>query len=346
MSSVISVGTAVPNFAFGPEDICAAGQKWLQNSTDEKLLFERFVSSSQTKRRHFVRPLHEMLEFSSNRERSIIFEEEGTPLGVKSASSALVQAKVDPTEIDTFIFTSCSCPAIPSIDALIIQSLGLRSDVSRVPLYQHGCAGGVIGLALADKFAKLGGNVLLTSVELCSIGFFPGDHSPGHLVGSAIFGDGSASVVVSPEKGKLSFVDSQSILTRNSRHMMGYDIQDDGAHLKLDKELPSFLAREVPPLVPAFLKRNGIELRDVDWWLFHPGGTKVLSCLEEVFGIPRERAIWARDVLQNFGNLSSASVLFVTSEFLSSGVAKSRELVLMVGVGPGLTVELVLFRVE
>ena len=112
--------------------------------------------------------------------------------------------------------------------------------------------------------------------------------------------------------------------------MMGYDIHDDGAHLRLDKELPSFLAAQIPDLVSTFLERHSLTSADINRWLFHPGGIKILNCLEELFSLRPDQAIWARNVLRDFGNLSSASVLFVLSEFLKSRVAKDRDKVLMV----------------
>lgn len=344
MASIHRIATTVPPQSFGPEAIVEAGQSWLSHSSSEALLFQRFVSSSQTSRRFFVSPIGEILKPRGMKERARIFEEEGTALGTSSAAKVFEGALLGPEEIDVFIFTSCSSPVIPSIDGLIAQQIGLRPDVLRLPIYQHGCAGGIIGLALASQFAQSSKNVLLCSVEVCSLGFYREDHSAGHLVGSAIFADGSASAIISAEDSGLVFLDSQSILTEDSRHLMGYDLEDNGAHLRLDKELPSFLSRMVPGIVHAFLEKHGLSSENVDWWLFHPGGIKVLNSLEQTLSLEPRKARWAREVLTQYGNLSSASVLFVASEFTNSDVAKNGDLVMMIGMGPGLTIELILFR--
>lgn len=346
MPSIRSVGTALPQVRYDNEEIIRAARIWLDGNPTESALFERFLASGQTETRHFVHPLEKILLLSGMKERSEIFERDGVALGLASLRSACETARMDPSVFDTLIFTSCSSPVIPSIDAALIAELPLDRSITRVPIYQHGCAGGVVGLALANKFAKLGSKVLLTSVELCSLGFQHNDHSAGHLVGSAIFGDGSASVVVTPEDSGLVFLDSQSVLTQNSHHMMGYDILDDGAHLRLNKELPGFLAQQIPDILPSFLGRHGLTTSDIRWWLFHPGGVKILNCLESAFAIEPSAACWAREVLRDVGNLSSASILFVTSEFLKSEVYRDRDLVLMVGVGPGLTVEMILFEMR
>lgn len=343
MPSIRSIATEVPEFACDNSQILEAGAKWLEGRPDEYALFKRFVNSSQTGRRHFIKPLESILEFKGMKKRAELFETKGRELGLKAAQQALASAECSPEDFGTYIFTSCSVPVIPSIDACLLQDLNLSSTVTRLPIYQHGCAGGVIGLSLAKKFAETGSNVLLTSVELCSLGFHHGDSSAGQLVGSAIFADGAAAVVVSPEDKGLVFEDARSILTENSRHLMGYDVLDDGSHLRLDKELPSFLAEHIPSLVNDFLAKNSLTQADIAWWLFHPGGVKILNCLEDIFGLRGEQAIWSRNVLKNYGNLSSASVLFVLSDFMQSRVLKENDKVLMVGVGPGLTVELILF---
>lgn len=346
MPSIRSVGTVVPEHRYGNEGILEAAKIWLNDRPTELALFERFVGSSQSEQRFFSCPVGDVLSFNGMRHRAEIFESAGLGLGAGAIEKACTTGSVEPSNFDTFIFTSCSCPVIPSIDASLINKLGLRKNITRLPIYQHGCAGGVIGLSLANKFAKAGSDVLLTSVELCSLGFQSKDMTPGNLVGSAIFGDGAASVVVTPEEKGLVFLDTESILTDGSRHMMGYDIWDDGAHLRLDKELPGFLAEHIPKLVPPFLERNGLAKEDIAWWLFHPGGAKILQCLESAFSLRPEQAPWARNVLRTYGNLSSASILFVTADFLQSGVYRDRDLVMMVGVGPGLTVELILFEVR
>ncbi|MFN8392353.1 MAG: 3-oxoacyl-[acyl-carrier-protein] synthase III C-terminal domain-containing protein [Bdellovibrionota bacterium] len=346
MPSIRCIETAVPKHRYGNDEILQAAKIWLNGNTSEMALFERFVGSSQAEHRFFIQSLPEILQLGGMQRRAQMFENAGVELGAKSMRAAIETSRLDTSEVGVYIFTSCTSPVIPSIDASLIGEVGLKRTITRLPIYQHGCAGGVIGLSLANKFAKAGERVILTSVELCSLGFQFGDRTAGNLVGSAIFGDGAASVVVVPEDEGLVFLDSQSILTERSRHMMGYNIFDDGAHLRLDKELPGFLAEQIPQLVPPFLERNGLKSTDIKWWLFHPGGVKILNCLEAAFSLAPDQACWARNVLRNYGNLSSASVLFVTSEFLRSGVYQDRDLVMMVGVGPGLTVELILFELR
>ncbi len=344
MATLSSIRTAVPKFSYSNVQIEQAGAPWLGNDSDDYQLFLRFVRSSHTLRRHFVLPLESILALSGASERASVFERAAPELAGAPLLGAIEAAALTPEEIDTFIFTSCTSPSIPSVDGILVQQAGLSNKVNRLPVYQFGCAGGVIGLALANRFADAGKRVLVTSVELCSLVFYAGDRSRGHLVGCAIFGDGTASAVVDQGTRGLRFRDAQSFLIPDTRHLMGYDILDDGAHLRLDRDLPRSLAATVPHVVEAFLRKNRLHSEEVPWWLFHPGGTKILSYLENAFGLRPEQCSFARDVLENVGNISSSTIFFVTERFLSSAPYCDGDHVLLLGIGPGLTIELILFQ--
>jgi alkylresorcinol/alkylpyrone synthase len=138
---------------------------------------------------------------------------------------------------------------------------------------------------------------------------------------------------------------SESFLIPESEHLMGYTLAGDGAHLRLSRELPALLAVEAPQRIRAFLRSVQLDEGDVDAWLFHPGGVKILEALQSAFSIPDASMHWAWDVLNDVGNLSSATVLFVLSEYMKDrGTARSGSNVLLFGVGPGLTLEMSLLR--
>jgi alkylresorcinol/alkylpyrone synthase len=343
MICIKSVGTALPKYSCDNQAIEWAGNEWLGESS-ERDLFLRFVRSSQTQKRFFVRPVEKILNYAGQEERALIFEEEAPKLGTESAAQAIKTAKISATDISSFVFTSCTCPSIPSVDGQIVENLQLNNSISRVPVYQFGCAGGVQGLALASKLAGTTQHVLLTSVELCSLIYHRNDHSAGHLVGAAIFGDGSASVVVGPSNQGLEFISSRSFLIPKTRHLMGYNIYDDGAHLRLDKKLPEVLSSVVEGIVEDFLNDNELSFKEINSWLFHPGGKKILDQLEKIFSLKAEQSLWSRTILSKFGNLSSSTVLFVIKEYLETAKYKIGDFVLLIGIGPGLTLEMILFR--
>lgn len=343
MPAIRSIATAVPENAYSAEQVLSATKDWWHGDAAAKILFERLVTSVQVDRRHFVLPISEILKLKSVSERSEIFWTAGKALGVTSAKQALSAAGLESKAARSLIFTSCSVPTIPAIDVEMITALGISPIVRRVPIYQHGCAGGVVALGLAGALSPETRPTLITSVELCSLVFQGTDNSGGNLVGSALFADGAASVIVD-DHGDLDILASRSYLIPGTSQVMGYDILDDGSHLRLQRELPSLLADHIPALVTEFLGEHGLTSKKINFWLFHPGGVKILSLLEEAFGLQRTATHWAWDVLRGYGNMSSASILFVLNEFMRERPWQTGQHALVVGVGPGLTIELVLLR--
>lgn len=339
-----SMATAVPGPGYSIQDMQRAAQQWLAGHPESCALYERLLGTAQISRRHYVLPIDELLALRSVEERSLVFKREGLKLAEQVVSDCLLRAKVRPQDIQQSIFTSCSVPVIPALDAGVISKLNFSPSIRRIPLYQHGCIGGAVGLSLACESAALGQSTLLTSVELCSLVYQGGDLSRGNLVGSALFADGAAAVVVGPGHKGLVHLGSVPFLLPDSTHLMGYDLENDGAHLRLDRELPGELLRAAPSLLRDFLGAHNLNPEDVNWWLFHPGGVKIIQALEQEFKLKSEQSRFSWEVLDQFGNMSSASILFVLKNFLDSGCYSDRDKVLMLGVGPGLSLEFLLFE--
>jgi alkylresorcinol/alkylpyrone synthase len=344
MSVVRGVATLLPSHAYSREDIHRVSAQWLGDSPHQRDLFDRFVDNSQIQHRHFAIPLETIVTMQGTKERAEHFQREGRQLLRAVIEDLLRTEGVAASAVEHLIFTSCSSPSIPALDASVVNDVGFKPSIKRIPVYQHGCAGGVVGLGMAHRLLKDGELCLLSSVELCSLVYQPDDLSGGNLVGSAIFGDGAAAVLLADSGDGLRILDAQSYLVPESVHLMGYGIEDDGPHLRLDRALPQALSRHAPPFVTEVLGAHGLAHHDIQWWLFHPGGVKVLAALESALSISRERSRWAWDVLERYGNMSSASVLFVLDAFMKSGVAKKGDRVCMLGVGPGLTIESILFE--
>jgi alkylresorcinol/alkylpyrone synthase len=344
---LIAIETAIPSYSATPEEVVQSAAEWLGEGTAEHALFIRYLRSSRTMKRHFVRPPLEVVRLTGSEQRARIFEQEAPRLALEATQKVLEVTKTYPADVDALIFTSCTCPLIPAPDTYVIEKLGFRRDIIRIPAYQFGCAGGIIGLGLANRIGANRKNVLLLSTELCSLIFQGDDRSPAQLVGASIFGDGAAAALLSnkTQHSGLLIVDHQSFLIPESRHLMGYDIRDNGPHLILDKELPMHLADWVPRLVDDFLSKHSLKRSQVPWWLFHPGGTKILDYLGKSLELHPHQLRWAGEVLENVGNLSSATILFVIDKFMRDDVAQPGDSVMVVGVGPGLTVELILATV-
>ncbi|MCC6955112.1 MAG: type III polyketide synthase [Deltaproteobacteria bacterium] len=321
-----------------------AASIWLESHPAQFQLFERFHRASRTKQRSYVIPLTEILKLDGQADRAQKFAEHGLPLACRAVEAALEQAECKPYDIGTVIFTSCTAPLIPSLDVTVLQHMGFSPGVRRIPMYQQGCAGGVVGLGLANRLSASGEKVLLLSVELCSLLFRLRESDGVHLLGSALFADGAAASVVAPQGGVLKFIASQSHLIPESTHLMGYQIRDDGAHLLLDRELPSALQGVFGEVVTRFLSENSVGAADIPWWVIHPGGVRILEGIASLLELRPEQYSWSYDILSSLGNVSSATVQFVLSESLQSKSLRPGDKLVMVGIGPGLTVELILFE--
>ncbi|MCB0339138.1 MAG: hypothetical protein KDD53_06020 [Bdellovibrionales bacterium] len=344
MTSISALAIANPEFTVFRQDIPSVAQLWLGDDPEAKSRYLRLVQNAGVERRFFALDPAKILSLNGMKYRSELFHQLGIPLLGSVMKEAIDNANIESSEITSVIHSSCSVPAIPSVDGAAISSIGISPRVKRIPMYQQGCAGGVVGLALASRLAKLGAPVLVTSLELCSLVFQPENHSGTELVGAALFADGAAAAVVSPESGRCSIVDTESYLLPNTRDLMGYDIFDDGFYLRLDRALPQVLSANAPSIIETFLSRHNLTRESIDYWLFHPGGIRILDFFEENLNLHAEQCHWSREVLKNYGNMSSATILFVLNEFMKSKVLAKGEHALVVGVGPGLTVELILLE--
>lgn len=344
MVSIQAVVTETPPYRYSTSEIIRAAGEWLKDSPKERDLFSRLSGTTKIESRSFALPIKDLLQLQGAAERAKIFTEVGTSLLASVITKGLAQTGKRAEDVSSLITTSCSVPTIPSIDSRAIAASSLPLTTFRVPVFQYGCAGGAVGLSLARHLTQASGVTLLASVELCSLVYQGGDMRAGNIVGSSIFGDGAACVVLSVEEGPLELVDGQSFLIPNTVDLMGYDIFDDGTHLRLDREIPQALLRSAPAVIQQFLSRHKMTPQDVTWWLFHPGGAKILSSLEEGFSLARENTKWAWESLEAHGNMSSASILFALQAFLEERPFKEGDKMLMLGVGPGLTLQVNLFE--
>ncbi len=342
MAFIHSVSSIAAKHSFSLPEVLNAAGIWLADKPSEMELFKRFHNASHTERRHYVLPLEKVLTLGGQNERAKLFAEKGAPLVCEVIDQALKASNLRPDQIETVIFTSCTCPLIPSLDAAVLQNMGFSPLVRRIPIYQHGCAGGAVGLGIANKCCAIGENVLLVSLELCSLLFRMRESSAVHLLGAALFSDGAAATIVSAESGPMKILATQSYLIPESAGLMGYEIREDGAHLLLDRDLPSRLQSVLPEVVSAFLEKSGIPM--VDWWLIHPGGVKILDGICSLLDLDRRQCSWSYDILSELGNMSSATVQFVLQKCLGSGLVSKGDKLCMVGIGPGLTIELLAFE--
>ena len=248
--------------------------------------------------------------------------------------------------------------AVPTLEARVAALIGMRPDVVRMPLVGLGCVAGAAGVARLHDY--LVGHpdkvVVLMSVELCSLTLQRDDTSIANLVGSGLFGDGAAAVVAvgRDRAADLAVEDrgpsqpdvlaSRSRLYPDSERTMGWDVGAGGLKIVLDAQVPTLVERYVGGDVEAFLADHGLSQADIEWYVAHPGGPKVLEALAATLGVPRDALQVTWDSLAKIGNLSSASVLNVLADTLATRPPRPGSYGLMLAMGPGFCSELVLLR--
>jgi alkylresorcinol/alkylpyrone synthase len=275
-------------------------------------------------------------------ERTEIFLRHALDLLEKVALEACRRAGLHPADIDVLAVNTITGLAIPSLDALLCNRLPFRADVERLPIFGLGCGGGVGGMALAARLAqgRPGANVLFVTVDLCTLSARPNDKSMGMFVSAALFGDGAAGVILRAPAGRTAPGSAGIGAIRaagthfwpGTERIMGWDIKSDGFGVVLSPALPGLLRERLPGAVETFLQASGIDAGSVDGFLFHPGGRKILETVEEVLAAPREALRHSWEVLRAYGNMSSATALFVLDQAVRAGV-RGRQLIAAFGPG-------------
>ncbi|WP_229953899.1 type III polyketide synthase [Parasphingorhabdus litoris] len=337
MSQLKSIATALPDHKISQEDVLAVLAKARGAALPARL--KQILGNSGIAHRYIARDPDYYLEQRSWPERAQIYDEVGRALAGRSATAALEKAALRPSDVDAIVMISTTGTMTPSIPSRLIEAMGFRQSVQTVPVFGYGCAGGILGIRLANDLADANGgqNVLLISLELCSLSYDYSQFDKKNMIATALFADGCAAAVLTGKAGQgegPSFRAFDQKTWPDSRDMMGWDIGETGFDLVLARDIPTFVAKDFTPFCDQFLSEQGLEKSDMSEPACHPGGGRVVEALEDYFapelpGIPA-----TREVLKHHGNMSSPTVLFVLEKLLSSNPKRP---VLMTALGPGFT---------
>jgi predicted naringenin-chalcone synthase len=316
----VALGTANPPLRVSQEESFQAYVTLTPLSDRAKSLLKRiFVENQSIGYRHFgMDSLADVLHDSQD-ELIARYRKFGVQVAVEAANKALGQAGLAPEEVDGVVINSCTGYLCPGLTSYVAEALPLRADVWPFDLQGMGCGGALPNLQTAYNFlqAHADSNVLSIAVEICSATLFF-DESPDILISNALFGDGAAAAVLTnrPGSGGIRLKGFAAGLYPQDRHHLYYRTERSKLRNVLSVEVPAVGARHGREVIDRLLAATGTSLENIQHWVVHPGGQKVLDVFQEALGLPGEALAASRAVLYNYGNMSSASVLFVLDEVL------------------------------
>ena len=337
---LLAVSTAVPPYPLDQNDVVERVKLLFGRSENLDRLLPVFTNTGIRSRYSCV-PIEWYDQEHGWAERNRIYLASALDLLETVTRQLLDCTGRDKSEIDGIVVVSTTGIATPSLDALLIERMGLRRTVRRLPIFGLGCAGGVIGLARAASQATIapGETVLFLTVELCALAFRRDDWSKSNIVATALFGDGAAGSLVSTAGGGPAIIAAGEHTWPDSLDVMGWEVADNGLSAVFSRDIPQLVTTQLRGVVLDFLARHRLGLEDIDRFVCHPGGAKVVVALEHAFGLGQGELAEAWSVLRDYGNMSATTVMFVLERMLTEAriTGKRWERALMNALGPGFT---------
>lgn len=317
----------------------------------------KVFENGEIETRHFCVPLEWHKKSHTFEERNNLYIEYAVDFSVKAIEKCLsnpvfLQSPISTDEIDAIIFVSSTGISTPSIDARVMNRLSFSDRLKRIPIWGLGCAGGTSGVSRAFDYclAHPTEKVLVVCVELSSLTFQANDFSKSNLVGCSLFADGAACILVCGDDVNIQnqktipyIIDSASKWMPDSEDVMGWDIKNDGLHVIFSKSIPTIISKWLGPFIEDFFHEQQIPLNELQHFIAHPGGKKVLQAYEETLGLNEQHTSTSRDILKRYGNMSSPTVLYVLEQFMLKEI-KNNDIGLLVALGPGFSGESVLLQ--
>ena len=299
-------------------------------------LFQRLMpvyDNAGVETRYFSRPLEWFLNPRGWTISNAAYLEVAEHLLARATGEAVEKAGLEASDIDTIVTVSSTGVATPSLEARLLTRLGFRADVKRLPVFGLGCGGGVLGLARAAQMGAGGGEtVLLLVVELCSLTFRLDDLAKSNLVATALFGDGAAALILSPSGDGPAVTGWGEHTWPDTLDVMGWRVEDPGLGVIFQRSIPDIVRTRFRAAADGFLARHGLAISDIDHFVCHPGGAKVIDALEAALSRPPGALTATREALRDYGNMSAASVLFALDIALRR---KPGGRLLLTALGPG-----------
>jgi alkylresorcinol/alkylpyrone synthase len=338
----------LPPYCRETKDILPFVELWLSNENERfRRKVTKIFEGAEVDKRYGIMDVDEVFTATSFEEKNNIYKREVKKLGTSVLNKALIEKNWDPASLDFIITVSCTGIMIPSLDAYLINQLNLKQDIVRLPVTEMGCAAGVSGLIYAQNFLKAnpGKRAAVVAVESPAATFQLNDHSMANMVSAAIFGDGAACVLLSSEENATGpkIIGQEMYHFTEATHLMGFDLTNEGLKMILDPTVPEAIAAKFPDIIHPFLARYNSNIAKVDHLIFHPGGRKIIQTVENLFGKLGKSIDDTREILRLYGNMSSATVLYVLERFLMKNIDPGEQ-GLILSFGPGFSAQRVLIE--
>lgn len=345
---IVTAAKQLPQYSRETADILPMLEGWLHGQ-DERFIkkVKKIFEGAAVDKRYSIMDPAEVFTATSFEEKNDIYTREVIILGEQVLQKALDKANWDPQTLDYIITVSCTGIMIPSLDAYLINKMNLRQDIIRLPVTEMGCAAGISGIIYAKNFLKAnpGKRAAVIAVESPTATFQLDDFSMPNIVSAAIFGDGAACCLLSSyeEDYGPEILSEEMYHFYEAEHMMGFKLTNTGLQMVLDIEVPDTIASHFGAIIHPFLEKNNLEIKDIDHMIFHPGGKKIVNTVETLFAGLGKNIDDTKEVLKQYGNMSSATVLYVL-ERIMDGNPKPGEKGLMLSFGPGFSAQRVLLQ--
>ncbi|MGH7987659.1 MAG: type III polyketide synthase [Candidatus Binataceae bacterium] len=346
---IISAASALPAHVYSQEVITEAFKRHWSGKLPNAGLLERLHARVGVRQRHLAYPMEQYAAFENFGQTNRAWMEAAEEIGAAALDGALRRAGLERDALSALFMVSITGIASPSLDARLINRMGLRTDLKRTPIFGLGCVGGATGLTRAADYVRAYPSqfAAILSVELCSLTIQRDDHSIVNLISIGLFGDGAVAAIMAGAETAFSgprVVDTRSVFYPGTEEIMGWDISEKGFQVVLSPKLPELIIGRLGDDVDAFLATHELQRRDIGNWIIHPGGPKVLRAVEQALGL-RERDLevsW--ECLARCGNLSSGSVLMVLEEVLNHRRPVAGTPAMIMAMGPGFCSEMLLVR--
>jgi alkylresorcinol/alkylpyrone synthase len=346
---IVSAASAFPEHYYSQEMLLEALQEYWGDQIENPHVLRRLHRHVSVDGRFLSLPKEEYLKMRTWGEANHHWIRTAKELGEKAVTGALAGAGLRAQNLGAFFFVSVTGISSPSIDALLINQLGLCRNIRRVPIFGLGCVAGAAGISRAADYVLAYPDqvAIVLSVELCSLTLQREDISMANLISSGLFGDGAAAVIVAGADCGLSgpsILATRSVFYPDTEEMMGWDVSEKGFRIVLSREIPNLVRENLAHDLDDFLAERGLTRVDIGSWALHTGGPKILEATADALGLKNGELDISWECLRRTGNLSSASVLVVLEEVMKNRRPASGTLGLLAAMGPGFCSEFVLLQ--